>query len=80
MSEPEDEIGALLAADLAYANEEFTFTFTRAEVSSIVASVQVCRLTLSGTARSLCRSVLARIASNEAYQASKKKVPPRADS
>jgi hypothetical protein len=64
----------LLEADLAYSREEFQFTFTRAEVSAICASVETCRLQLTGEARSLCRSVLARIASNEAYQRSKRPV------
>ena len=75
MSEQKDEIKALFDADLAYAREEFTFTFTRAEISAIIASVQTCREQLSGTSRALCRSVLARIGSNEAYVRSKKKVP-----
>lgn len=76
MSEQKDEIKALLDADLAYAREEFTFTFTRAEISAIVASVQACREQLTEPSeRALCRSVLARIGSNEAYVRSKKKVP-----
>jgi len=75
MSEQKDEIKTLLEADPAYAADEFTFTFTRAEVGAIVASVQTCREQLSGTPRALCRSVLARIGSNEAYVRSKKKVP-----
>jgi len=76
MIKPKDEIGELISADPAYAGEEFTFTFTRAEVSTIIASVQTCRELLNEpTERALCRSVLARIGSNEAYVRSKKKVP-----
>ena len=75
MIDESDEIKELIEADPAYSAEEFTFTFTRAEVSAIVASVQTCREQLSGTPRALCRIVLARIGSNEAYVRSKKKVP-----
>jgi hypothetical protein len=72
-----DPTKELIEADLAYSREEFQFTFTRAEVSAICASVETCRQQLSGEARSLCRSVLARIAENEQYQRSKRPASTR---
>jgi len=73
MIDESDEIKELIEADPAYSAEEFTFTFTRAEISAIVASVQACREQLTEPSeRALCRSVLARIGSNETYVRSKR--------
>ncbi len=63
----------LIESDQDYAEQEFTFTFTRKEISTIVASVATCRAQLSDPfARSLCREVLAKIAAHAEYQASKR--------
>ena len=68
-----DEMGEMLAEDKEYSQHEFTFTFTRAELSAIQASLEICRLQLEpGTARSLCRSALAKIGAHEQYQRSKR--------
>ncbi len=66
-------VQAAIESDQEYAEQEFTFTFTRKEISTIVASVATCRATLSDPfARSLCREVLAKIAAHAEYQASKR--------
>ncbi len=63
----------LIEEDDAYAQQEFTFTFTRRDIATITASVATCRAQLSEPfARSLCREVLAKIAAHAEYQASKR--------
>ncbi len=63
----------LIEEDEAYAQQEFTFTFTRKEIATIVASVSTCRAQLGDPfSRSLCREVLAKIGGHEEYQASKR--------
>ncbi len=63
----------LIESDQEYAEQEFTFSFTRKEISTIVASVATCRAQLSDSfARSLCREVLAKNAGHAEYQASKR--------
>lgn len=63
----------LIESDQEYAQQEFTFTFTRREIAAIWASVSTCRAQLSDSfARSLCREVLAKIVAHAEYQASKR--------
>ena len=67
------DLKTTIEADSNYASQKFTFTFTRTEISTIVASVLTCKAQLSDAFdRQLCERVLDHIQANEVYQQSKR--------
>jgi hypothetical protein len=68
----QDRLRTMLEADKEYASHKFTFTFTRAEVSSIIASLTVCQELLDGISKELCGQVLAKIEGDETYKQSRR--------